>query len=115
MNMFTFNYLIQPEKKSSVTMNLLETIREKRFGLLKLAEQRGAFNVRLFGSVVRGEETPCSDVDFLVDMEKGRSLLDLFSLQEDLSKEIDRPVDIITTQSLNRHIKKDILSEAIPL
>jgi len=55
------------------------------------------------------------DVDFLVDMEKGRSLLDLLCLQEDLSKEIDRHVDVITTKSLNRHIKNEILSEAIPL
>lgn len=96
-------------------MKLLETIQDKRYGLLELAESRGAFNVRLFGSVVRGEETPDSDVDFLVDMENGRSLLDLLCLQEDLSKEIDRPVDVITVKSLNRHIKNEILSEAIPL
>ena len=88
---------------------------ENRTSLLELAEQRGAYNVRLFGSVVRREDTSTSDVDFLVDMENGRSLLDLISLQEDLSKAIDRAVDVVTTRSLNRHIKNVILSEAIPL
>lgn len=96
-------------------MKLLEALRLNRRELLELASRSGAYNIRLFGSVVRGEETPESDVDFLVDMEEGRSLLDLVSLQDDLSREINRPVDVVTAESLNKHIKNYILSGAVPL
>lgn len=96
-------------------MKLLEKLQSNRRELLDLASHNGAYNIRLFGSVVRGEEGPESDVDFLVDMEKGRSLLDLVALQDALSKEINRPVDVVTAESLNSLLKDCILSEAIPL
>ena len=81
----------------------------------QIASSHGAFNVRLFGSVARGDETKDSDVDMLVDMEPGRSLFDLMMLKEELEEELGRRVDIVTEKSLNRHIKEKILLEAITL
>ena len=58
-------------------MDLAEFLKLKRADILRVAEKHGAHNVRLFGSVVRGEVRPESDVDLLVEMDHGRSLLDL--------------------------------------
>lgn len=83
--------------------------------IMQIATRHGAFNVRLFGSMARGEETKDSDVDMLVDMESGRSLFDLMMLKEELEEELGRRVDVVTEKSLNRHIKDKILLEAITL
>ena len=72
----------------------------------------GASNPRLFGSVARGEDRPESDIDFLVDMESGRSLIDLIGLQQALESRLGRRVDLLTPPSLNRHMRERILSEA---
>ena len=93
----------------------LEQILEKRDELLALMARYGARNPRVFGSVARGETHPGSDVDFLVDMDSGRSLVDLISLQQELEAHLARRVDVVTARSLNRHLRDRILQEARPL
>lgn len=96
-------------------MNTFEKLQRQRQQLMKIAHRHGAMNVSLFGSVVRGENTETSDVDFLVDMEEGRSLLDLVGLQQDLEQFLGQRIDVLTERGLNRYLKDRILTEARPL
>jgi len=96
-------------------MNMLKILQDKRTEILALAAKHGACNVRLFGSVIRGEDRDVSDVDFLVDMQDTRSLFDLIGLQQDLEKAIGRKVDVLTPNGINRYLKDRILAEAVPL
>jgi len=87
----------------------------KREEILSVAAQHGARNVRLFGSAARGEATDNSDLDFLVEMEPGRSLLDLAALRNDLIDLLGRDVDVVTEDSLYWLLRRKILREARPL
>ncbi|MBI5713596.1 MAG: nucleotidyltransferase family protein [Chloroflexi bacterium] len=95
--------------------NINDILKSKREDILRVAAKRGARNVRIFGSVARGEATPTSDVDFLVDMEPNRSLLDMGGLLMDLQKLLDRKVDIVTERSLHWYIRDRVVAEAKPL
>lgn len=77
--------------------------------------QNTARNPRIFGSVARGTATPESDIDLLVDLEQGRSLLDLGGLLMDLQQALGRPVDVVTVQGLRSRIRERVLDEAVPL
>lgn len=94
---------------------MLKELRQKRTEILKLAAQHGAYNVRIFGSVARDEANAASDLDFLVDLEPGRSLLDLGGLLMDLQELLQRPVDVVTESSLRPRIRERALREALPL
>ena len=96
-------------------MSALGILQGKRTEILALAAKHGASNVRLFGSVARGEDREESDVDFLVDMQETRSLFDLIGLQQDLEKAIGRKVDVLTSSGINRYLKDRILGDAAPL
>ena len=96
-------------------MTLDELVKEKREDILKLAAKHGARNVRVFGSVARGEAGPESDIDLLVDMEPGRSLLDLGGLWSDLNELLGRKVDVVTEKSIYWLLRRRILKEARPL
>jgi hypothetical protein len=96
-------------------MNVLEDLRAKRREILQIAAKRGARNVRIFGSAARGEADAKSDVDVLVDMEPGRSLLDMGGLLMDLRELLGRDVDVVTEPSLHWYIRDRILREAVPL
>ena len=87
----------------------------KRQEILRIAAEHGAQNVRLFGSAARGEASDGSDVDFLVEMEPGRSLLDLAALRNDLMDLLGREVDVVTEDSLYWLLRRKILREARPL
>lgn len=89
-----------------------ERIAEQRDVLLAIMARHGARNARIFGSVARGEEHAGSDVDFLVDMDAGRILIDLISLQQELEAFLNQRVDILTPPSLNRHIRDRVMREA---
>lgn len=93
-------------------MDINELIEAKRDEILRIAAKHGARNVRVFGSVARGEATEQSDVDFLVDMEPGRSLFDLGGLHFDLEELLGRKVDIETTGGISPYLKDRILAEA---
>ena len=93
----------------------LDDLRRRREKILAVAAKRGARNVRVFGSVVRAEADDRSDVDFLVDMEAGRSLFDLGGLLMDLSELLDCDVDVVTEKGLRERIRARVLAEAQPL
>lgn len=92
-----------------------ELLKDKRAQILAIAAQHGAHNVRIFGSVARGEARADSDIDFLVDLEKGRSLLDLGGLLMDLQDFLGCRVDVATEKGLRQRIRERILQEAVPL
>ncbi len=96
-------------------MELQELLKTKRDEILRLASRRGARNIRVFGSVARGEARPESDIDFLVELEPGRSLFDLGGLLVDLQQLLGRPVDVVTEAGLRRRIRERVLAEARPL
>jgi len=74
----------------------------------------GARNIRLFGSAARGEDRPDSDLDLLVEMDPGRSLLDLIALGQDLEELLDRKVDVLTDIGVHPAIRPHILADARP-
>lgn len=86
---------------------------EKRADILRIAAKYGARHIRIFGSVARGEADAQSDLDFLVDLEAGRSLLDLGGLQYELESLLDRPVDVVTERGLKPRIRDRALREAV--
>lgn len=90
-------------------------LKKNRDLILECAARHGARNVRLFGSAARGGTTADSDVDFLVDMDKGRTLLVLAGLHEDLEDLLGRHVDVVTERGLSPYMKDRILAEAVPL
>lgn len=96
-------------------MTIEELRRTYRDAILRLAAQYGAHNVRVFGSVARGEADAQSDVDVLVDLEPGRSLLYLGGLLMDLQDLMEHPVDVTTEQGLRPRIRQRVLDEAVPL
>ena len=96
-------------------MPLQELVRIRREDILQTAAQYGAFHVRIFGSVARGDADEQSDIDFLVDMEAGRSLFDLGGLLTDLEKLLGCSVDVVTEKGLRDRIRNRVLQEAIPL
>lgn len=96
-------------------MSIDAILNAHRDEILGIARLHGATNVRVFGSVVRGEAGPDSDVDFLVDLESGRSLLDLAKLLVDLELLLHRRVDVVTENGLQPHVKEPILREAVAL
>jgi len=96
-------------------MSLEQLLSQKREDIMRAAQKHGARNVRVFGSVARGDDGPESDVDFLVDMEPGRSLLDMGGLLMDLREMLGRNVDVVTERGLKTRIRDRVLEEAIPL
>ncbi len=96
-------------------MGIDELLKDRREDILRIAAQHGAHNVRVFGSVARGEARPDSDVDLLVEWEAGRSLLDLGGLLMDLQTLLGREVDVVTDKGLRDRIRTRVLQEAKPL
>ena len=96
-------------------MGIQEIIGDRKEQILEIARRHGAFHVRVFGSVADGSADEKSDVDFLVDMEKGRSLFDLGGLLTDLRELLGREVDVVTEASLRDRIRDDVLRQAVSL
>jgi predicted nucleotidyltransferase len=96
-------------------MGIKEIIGDKKTQILALAAKYGASNVRVFGSVANGTADQHSDIDFLVDMEKDRSLFDLGGLLMALQELFGRKVDVVTENGLHWYIKERVLSEAKPI
>lgn len=90
-------------------------IEQHRDTIKKLAADRGAVRVRLFGSLARGEGGPQSDVDLLVDLAEGRSALALGGLLMDLQERLGRRVDVVTPAALHPRIRDKVLEQAVDL
>ena len=88
---------------------------QKKKEIIAVARAHGLINVRVFGSVARGEETDQSDIDLLVDLEKGRTLLDLGGALVEIQDLLGRKVDIVTERGLHWYLREKILQEARPL
>lgn len=96
-------------------MKLLDTLRNQRSEILGIAARYGASNVRLFGSVARGEEGDASDVDILVVLAPERSLMDHAGLKLELEALLGRSVDVATERGLSERYRDRILQEAVPV
>jgi predicted nucleotidyltransferase len=90
-------------------------LQQKRNDILRIAARHGARNLRVFGSVARGDDRAHSDVDLLVDMDSDRSLLDLVGLGQDLEELLQRRVDVLTAATLHPALRDRILAESRPL
>ncbi len=88
---------------------------KQRDEIIRIAERHGAHDVRLFGSVARGESSPASDVDVLVRMDGNRSLLDRIALIQELEDLLHCKVDVVNDRALDPLIRENVLAEAVPL
>ena len=93
-------------------MKFDEKLTKYRQEILQLAAKYGAYNVRIFGSVARGEADADSDIDFLVDMEPGKTLFDLGGFLMDLQDLLSCRVDVVTEKGLRSRIRDRVLQEA---
>jgi len=96
-------------------MTASDLLAANRESIIRLASLHGARNVRVFGSVARGDATETSDVDLLVEMEEGKSFLDLVGLWQDLQDLLGLKVDVISDGGISPHLRAKILAEAVPL
>lgn len=96
-------------------MRLKALLESKKQDIFAIAARYGAFNIRLFGSVARGDDDENSDIDFLVEMEPGRSLLDLGGLLIELRELLGCPVDVVTVNGLKERIRDQVLNEVVSL
>jgi uncharacterized protein len=101
--------------KNKTSASFRALLQAKREDILRTAIRYGAFNVRVFGSVARGEADAESDIDLLIDVEPGRTLFDLSELLMDLQDLLGHNVDIVTEKGLNNRIRQRVLKEAVPL
>lgn len=90
-------------------------LRRRRKAIIETAARRGAHNVRVFGSVARGEDAPASDIDLLVDLDDGVGVVDLAGLKRELTDLLGVGVDVVPANSLKSRIRSEVLSEAVPL
>lgn len=90
-------------------------LRRNRRRLFEAARARGVRRVRVFGSLARGEALPTSDIDLLVDLEPGRTLLDLAAFRREAEAILGMPVDVATPDMLKERIRAEALAEALPL
>ena len=96
-------------------MTSTKILQDKRDEILRIAGAHGAHSVRVFGSVSRGEAGTKSDVDLLVKLEPGRSLLDLIAIKQDLEDLLGREVDVVTEDAVSPYIREQVLEEAVSL
>ena len=96
-------------------MTLKEKLLEHRQAVLEIADQHGAHNLRIFGSVAKGTDGVDSDVDLLVDIDKGISLFDYVGLIQALEELLGCKVDLAEPDTLHPIIREQVLQEAVPL
>lgn len=108
----------QPARASSVRGQLgphAEKLRRRRRTLLDAAQKHGVVKLRVFGSLARGEAGAESDIDLLVDLKPGRTLLDLAGFRREAAEILDIPVDVATVDMLKERIRDEVQAEALPL
>jgi len=97
------------------TTDFEKLLQERREAILQIAFRHGAHDVRVFGSVARREADAASDVDFLVRLEPGRTLLDHAALRIELEELLGCPVDVVTEGGIKPRIQERVMKEAVPL
>jgi len=101
------------EKNSIIT--IMSILQQYTPDILQIAGKHGAQKIRVFGSFSRDSATAASDLDLLVNLEKGRDLLDLIAFKQELEEQIGRRVDVVTEKGLSPHLRESILAQAKPL
>ena len=96
-------------------MRTLEDLRSQLEAIVRIAQKYGVRNIRIFGSVARGEAGADSDVDVLVDFEPRRSLLDLVGFEQDLAEFLGCRVDVVSERGISPYLEARILQEAVSL
>jgi predicted nucleotidyltransferase len=96
-------------------MQVTKVLKEQREEVVQIAARYGAESVRIFGSVLHGDAGPDSDVDVLVNLQPGRTLLDIVALKQDLEDLLGCDVDVVTEASLSPYIRDQVLREAVAL
>lgn len=95
-----------------VFMTRAELLQTKREDILRIARMYGAMNIRVFGSVSRREDRAQSDIDLLVRLDPGRSLLDIVALKQDLQDLLGCEVDVVTEDAVSPYIREQVLKDA---
>lgn len=96
-------------------MTTLQLIQQRKHEIMQIAAKYGAHNLRVFGSVARGEAGPDSDLDLLVQFDANRSLFDLVTMSQELEDLFGRRVEVVTEQALHWYIRERVLHEAVAL
>jgi uncharacterized protein len=104
------------QRRLDVRTPRMVKLRENRDRIRRAAHRHGAKNVRIFGSLARGEDKPGSDIDLLVDLDvRSKGLFPLAALQDELSELLGERVDIVPQDALDAHVAVNALAEAVPL
>ena len=112
----TIDVIAAPDRRLGLPDTRLgRRLRRRRRAIVDLAARRGARNVRVFGSVARGEDTSRSDIDLLVDLDDGVGLVALAALERELAELLGTGVDVVPADTLKAGIRDEVLAEAIPL
>lgn len=96
-------------------MNIYEKAKRKREDIIRIAETYGAHNIRIFGSAGDKHPEAANDLDLLVEMESGRTLLDLIAIRQDIEDLLDYKVDVVTLAALSPYIRDNVLTKAVKL
>ncbi len=96
-------------------MRTADLLKKNRDDILRIAAKHGVRNIRIFGSVARGQADKDSDIDFLVEMEPGRTLLDMGGFLMEVRELLGRDVDVVTERGLKERIRDRVLKEAVAL
>ena len=107
--------VLSATSKEKIMLTNRSHLAAKREEILQIAARYGARNVRVFGSVARGEAGPNSDLDLLVQLAPGSSLLDLIAIKQDLEDLLDCEVDVVTEAAISPYIRERVLKEAVGL
>jgi predicted nucleotidyltransferase/DNA-binding XRE family transcriptional regulator len=110
--------ITEPMQATSIRGQLgphAEKLRRRRRALFEAAQRHGVVKLRVFGSLARGEAGDQSDIDFLVDLKPGRTLVDLSGFRREVADILDTPVDVATADMLKERIRDEVLNEALPL
>jgi predicted nucleotidyltransferase len=93
----------------------IDELRARRDEILSMAARHGASEIRVFGSILHGNDRPDSDIDLLAEFEPGRSLLDVIGLEQELEELLGRRVEVLTAGGLSPYLEQRILAEAARL
>ena len=96
-------------------MSGIEFINERKYEILQLGRENGMNNIRIFGSFMRGEERPDSDVDLLVEIEEDRTLFDLIRFKHSVEDLLGRKVDVVSDRAVHVMLKEEIIDKAVQL